>query len=93
MIYDPGKDTFEGIILDESLKNDLENISKCVHDSWAREKIAQGWTYGKTISKENKEHPSLVPYEKLTENEKELDRSTAKQVIKALLLLGYKIEK
>ncbi len=40
-----------------------------------------------------KNNPCLVPYEELTEEEKEYDRKTAMETLKLILTLGYKIEK
>ena len=40
-----------------------------------------------------KEHPNLVPYEELSEADKDYDRATAMETIKAILSLGYRIEK
>jgi hypothetical protein len=34
-----------------------------------------------------------VPYEELTDSEKEYDRNTALETLKLVLKLGYKIEK
>jgi hypothetical protein len=35
------------------------------HESWLREKKAQGWKYGKEKNPEKKEHPCCVPYDEL----------------------------
>jgi hypothetical protein len=43
------------------------------HESWAREKIADGWTYGLVKDPEKKTHPCLVPYTKLPEDQKRKD--------------------
>jgi ryanodine receptor 2 len=34
-----------------------------------------------------------VPYEELPENEKEYDRNTAMETLKAIILLGFRIKK
>lgn len=41
-----------------------------LHDSWAKFKLADGWTYGPVKSEEYKQHPCLVPYEQLPEEQK-----------------------
>ena len=53
----------------------------------------EGWTYGSVRNDALKQHPDLVPYEDLTEGEREYDRATAMNSIKLLLKLGYKITK
>lgn len=35
------------------------------HDSWLKEKEADGWKYGPVKNAETKEHPCYVPYEEL----------------------------
>ena len=35
------------------------------HDSWTREKVATGWTYGDVKDPEKKTHPCLVPFDQL----------------------------
>ncbi len=39
-----------------------------------------------------KQHPDLIPYDKLSNAEKEYDRRTAIETLKAIEALGYKIE-
>jgi hypothetical protein len=41
----------------------------------------------------NKKHPCLVPYADLPESEKEYDRKTSAETIKAVMALGYVISK
>ena len=40
-----------------------------------------------------KQTPNLIPYEQLTETEKEYDRKMVILTFKAILALGYRIEK
>ena len=70
-----------------------EKIAENVHENWAAGRIADGWIYGETRNDEKKETPCLVPYEQLTEEEKEFDRRTALETLKLIISLGYKIEK
>ena len=70
-----------------------EQIAENVHDVWAQQRIAEGWKYGKKRNDERKEHPCLVPYENLTESEKEYDRKTAMETLKVIGLLGFRIAK
>lgn len=43
------------------------------HKVWMDAKINQGYTYGSILNIENKTHPSLIPYEELSEVEKRKD--------------------
>ena len=40
-----------------------------------------------------KTHPDLVPYAELAESEKDYDRKTAVETLRAILKLGYRIER
>lgn len=35
------------------------------HESWLKEKIDSGWTYGPVKNPDTKEHPCCVPYDQL----------------------------
>jgi len=70
-----------------------EVLAHHVHDVWVRQRLRDGWRYGVRRDDERKEHPSLVPYEQLSEGDKAYDRGTALETVKAMLALGYRIEK
>ena len=60
---------------------------------WAAERIRQGWTYGPARDDAAKRHPCLVPYDQLSDAEKEFDRKTAVETLRLILALGYEIKK
>ena len=41
----------------------------------------------------NRRHPCLVPYAELPESEKEYDRNSVRQTLRAILSLGYRVER
>ena len=43
------------------------------HESWLKEKEADGWKYGEVKDAEKKEHPCFVPYEELPVEQKAKD--------------------
>lgn len=43
------------------------------HESWLREKEADGWSYGPEKDPINKRHPCYVPYKELPEEQKAKD--------------------
>jgi hypothetical protein len=55
-------------------------------------RLSEGWIWGPKRDDAKKTHPCLVPYAELPESEKEYDRQTALETIKAILALGYRIE-
>ena len=81
------------IELSEELKMLTEQISKNTHEIWAKTRIQDGWTYGNERNDILKTHPCLVPYENLSEEEKEYDRNTSIGTLKLILKLGFKITK
>lgn len=71
----------------------IEHMAKNVHEVWAQSRMEQGWTYGKERSDALKQHPCLIPYEELPEDEKAYDRDTALGTLKLICKLGFKISK
>jgi ryanodine receptor 2 len=89
--YTPQPIDTSDIQLPEKLNPLLEAMAKNVHEIWAQERIAQGWTYGMKRDDVLKHHPCLVPYEDLPEEEKEYDRNTSIGTLKLIVKLGFKI--
>jgi ryanodine receptor 2 len=81
------------VALLEDLNELIEVMAKNVHEVWAQTRINQGWTYGVERSDVLKQHPCLIPYEELTEEEREYDRNTAIGTLKLISKLGFKISK
>ncbi len=78
--------------LPKGLTELLEQLARHNHDIWAQKRIAEGWTFGSKRDDEKKQHPGLVPYEELSESEKDYDRETSLEAIKAILKLDYQIK-
>ena len=79
------------IQLPEELNGLIEQMSKNVHEVWAKNRMEQGWVYGEERNDELKSHPCLIPYEELPEVEKAYDRDTALSTLKLIVKLGFKI--
>jgi ankyrin repeat protein len=71
----------------------IEKLAWNSHEVWSKDRITQGWTYGAKRDDRKKMHPSLVAYEKLSDDDKQWDRSTAAQTLKVIRALGYVIAK
>ncbi len=80
------------IELSDDLKELGEALAKNVHEVWAAGRIADGWTRGPR-NDELKQHPCLVPYENLSEEEKDYDRRTSVETLKFIISKGYSIER
>lgn len=91
MSYTPNPLNVADVQIPKTLQPLLESLAKNTHDVWAQGRMADGWVYGETYSKAKKHHPCLIPYDQLPESEKEVDRRTTQNVMKALLLFGADI--
>ena len=89
--YRPNPADISDVPLSPDLEDVLEIIAKHVHDTWAQQRLSEGWRWGPQRSDRDKTTPLLVPYEELPEQEREYDRITARQTIAQLLLHGYRI--
>ncbi len=89
--YTPKPVNTDDVVLPEGLEALTEALSKNVHEVWAAGRIAAGWKYGPVRDEVKKEHPCLIPYEELTEEEKDYDRATALSTIKYIIAKGYSI--
>ena len=77
--------------LPDELNRLAEQIAKNVHEVWSAGRMKDGWTYGEERNDTELKHPCLVPYEDLTETEKEYDRNTSQETLKLIMKLGFKI--
>lgn len=91
--YIPRPINTNDVALPEELTALAEDIAKNVHEVWSEGRMKEGWTYGEERDDLTKHHPCLVPYEQLTETEKEYDRRTSQETLKLILKLGFKIVK
>lgn len=91
--YTPRPVDTSDITLPDDILALTEQLAENTHEVWAAGRISQGWSYGEKRDDSKKETPCLVPYRELPELEKEYDRNTAKETLKTILKLGYKIEK
>lgn len=93
MSYTPDPIDTSGVVLTDDVQELTELLARHAHDVWARQRLADGWQYGPRRDDASRRHPCLVPYEDLPESEKQYDRNAALQTLKAVLALGYRIEK
>jgi hypothetical protein len=92
-VYEPKPIDTSDVTLTEDILELTEWLAQNAHDIWARQRIADGWRYGGRRDDAKKEHPSLVPYDKLPDSEKSYDRNAALETLRALIARGYRIEK
>ena len=90
--YTPKPLDTSAVTLPASLQALLEKLAENTHEVWSVQRIKEGWTHGPARDDSTKKHPCLVPYGHLPESEKEYDRNTASETLKAILMLGYTIQ-
>jgi serine phosphatase RsbU (regulator of sigma subunit) len=79
----PVKKGFKPVAL--HLNNEeVETMARVEHVRWCWDKILKGWLYGNVKDSNKKIHSSIIPYEELSESEKEKDRELVR-LIPALL--------
>ena len=68
-----------------------ETLARNTHEVWSKGRMSEGWQYGPVRDDKLKTHPGLVPYDELSESEKNYDRQTSMETIRLILSLGYEI--
>ena len=91
--YSPEPIDTAQIELDEELEHLVLQLLENTHDNWATQRIKEGWSYGPRRDDALRQHPGLVPFEELSEDEKEYDRLLVTETLKAVLALGYEIKR
>jgi len=91
--YTPQTIDTSRIEMDSDVKELVEKLAQNNHDHWARKRIEEGWRYGTRRNDGDKEHPDLIPYDQLPESEKDYDRKTVVEALKAIIALGYEVKK
>ena len=71
----------------------IEKLAANVHDVWWDQRLKDGWRLGPARNDATKEHPCLRPYQELPESEREYDRRVVRDTLRAMLAMGYRIEK
>jgi len=71
----------------------LEQLAEAAHIVWMNGKLRDGWKYGTLTDKKKKIHSCIVPYDQLSEADKESDRDIVRRVREILAVAGYKMIK
>jgi ryanodine receptor 2 len=91
--YQPDPIDSAGITLPAELLALTEHLARNAHAVWARQRMRDGWVWGPNRDDALKQHPSLVEYDALTDDEKEYDRQVALETLRTVIALGYRIVK
>lgn len=74
-------------------EDEVELLAVVEHDLWVEERKSNGWKYGEVKDPNKKTSPYLVPYDELSEEIKELDRDTVRNIPSLLDSVGLCIVK
>lgn len=72
-------------------KNNLERLAEAEHDGWMEFKLLNGWEFDEVRNDKEKKHNLLIPYNKLSEKDKDKDRNGVSRYFEILENAGYQI--
>lgn len=85
---------FTELRVDESDKGTLrENYNRWNHQRWVDTMVTEGWRWGVKLDESAKTHPSLRPWDDLSEMHRTSNSKTVDYVIEQLEQMGYKFLK
>jgi class 3 adenylate cyclase len=71
----------------------VEELSIREHDRWMKDRQLHGWTYAPERDNARKKHPCLIPWEELSDLEKEKDRDTIRNLPRLIEKAGFRVRK
>ncbi len=77
-----------GAAIEKIPEEAVEALAVFEHDEWVKERVGSGWVFGETKDAEKKRSPYIVPYDALTEEIKDLDRDTVRNIPRLLDMIG-----
>uniref|UniRef100_A0A3Q2DZ09 MIR domain-containing protein n=1 Tax=Cyprinodon variegatus TaxID=28743 RepID=A0A3Q2DZ09_CYPVA len=76
------------VVLPSHLDRIREKLAENIHELWVMNKIELGWTYGAVRDDNKRQHPCLVEFSKLPEQERSYNLQMSLETLKTLLALG-----
>ncbi len=71
----------------------MERLAEAAHKVWMDGKLRDGWVYGPVTDKARKIHSCLVPYNQLSEADRESDRDMVRGIPSILAAAGFRMVK
>ncbi len=71
---------------------EIEGMARMEHERWCQERRENGWEYGEERDDDEKLHPDLVPWDRLSEPSREKDRQFARDLPIFLAEVGFQVE-
>ncbi|XP_056627769.1 ryanodine receptor 2 isoform X3 [Triplophysa dalaica] len=76
------------IVLPPQIERIREKLAENIHELWVMNKIDLGWTYGAVRDDNKRQHPCLVEFSRLPEQERSYNLQMSQETLKTLLALG-----
>ncbi|KRX28175.1 Ryanodine receptor 44F [Trichinella nelsoni] len=92
IVFQPKPIDTKDVSLPKHLEDVHEKLAENIHELWAMDKIEKGWIYGERRSETQKTHPCLTSYERLPTAERSYNLNLAKETLKTIVALGYRID-
>ena len=67
----------------------MEKLAQTEHERWWAQKRAAGYVFGPVRSDVEKTHPCMVPWEQLSEAEREKDREAVRDIPERMAAAGF----
>lgn len=72
-------------------EEEVEELARLEHDRWVEDKLRQGWRAGDVRDDAGRVHDQLVPWEQLSDEERDKDRDPVRELPVMLAHAGYEI--
>ena len=70
-----------------------EKLALREHDRWMKERLLQGWTYAPRRDNARRHHPLLVPWNQLSELDRDKDRAVIRNLPAMIERAGFRLKK
>ena len=72
---------------------EVEELARLEHDRWMSDLLRDGWRRGAAKDPARKEHPLLVGWSELSEDDRDKDRDAVRSLPSMLLRAGFEIQR
>lgn len=87
--YQPHPIDLSDIEISDDLLDLCEALAENAHEVWASDRIREGWTYGPDRDDCKRQHPDLLPYNRLDDSKRRCGREMAANTLRLLKKLGW----
>lgn len=77
--------------VDDQLKYHLERLAEAEHNGWMAHRFENGWKFDKERDEDRMCHDALVPYDELSEKNREKDRNSIRRFPDMVKLAKFRI--